>query len=597
MSSWRELRGRARPADLWTPLAEPSVDCLRLLTSSERLLRACRVRGTMRTMVRNPEDTAELRKSRGAFFTPVEIADLLSGWAVRASDDRVLEPSCGDAVILTSAARRLMDLGAGFALREQLVGVDLHEQSLNLAESSLRQHSVDGDLVVGDFFDFVPADPRKFDVVIGNPPYVRYQDFSGDSRLKARQAALAQGVRLDGLASSWAAFVVHATSFLSEAGRLALVLPAELLSVNYAGPVRRFLMDRFETVRLVMFEELVFPGVLEEVVLLLAEGKGPTDRCELLQARNLANLSEIRPRIWHPRPKEGKWMSALLPDDVGATYSGLCSSEAFTTLDQWGSTTLGMVTGRNRYFALRSEEVQSLSLVERDLLRIAPPGSRHLRGLAFTLKAWEEVRSAGGAVYLFDPKLPLSSAAQSYIGVGESDGIHRAYKCRVRGPWWTVPKVPAPDLFLTYMNHEAPRIVANRARVQYLNSVHGIFASPGLKRLAQDLLPIATLNSLTLLGAEVVGRSYGGGMLKLEPTEADVLPVPTPELLTRCASSLRALRPQLSEHLRQGDLTGASKIVDRELFVRTRLLSTRSIDLLRQGRAHLFERRKSRGRT
>ena len=122
---------------------------------------------------------------------------------------------------------------------------------------------------------------------MGNPPYVRYQDFSGVARSRSREAALRAGVPLTGLASSWAAFTVHAALFLKTGGRLGLVLPAELLTVNYAAEVRRFLMERFARVRLVLFTERVFPGVLEEVVLLLADGyeQGPADHCELHQVR------------------------------------------------------------------------------------------------------------------------------------------------------------------------------------------------------------------------------------------------------------------------------------------------------------------------
>ncbi len=73
-----------------------------------------------------------------------------------------------------------------------------------------------------------------------------------------------------------------------------MCLPAELLTVNYAAPVRRFLMKRFARVRLVLFEERVFPGVLEEVVLLLAEGQGPTDHCDLLQTQEYLDTDHER---------------------------------------------------------------------------------------------------------------------------------------------------------------------------------------------------------------------------------------------------------------------------------------------------------------
>lgn len=45
--------------------------------------------------------------------------------------------------------------------------------------------------------------------MIGNPPFVQYQDFSGEARARSRAAALRAGVPLTNLVSSWAAFAVH----------------------------------------------------------------------------------------------------------------------------------------------------------------------------------------------------------------------------------------------------------------------------------------------------------------------------------------------------------------------------------------------------
>ena len=101
-----------------------------------------------------------------------------------------------------------------------------------------------------------------------------------------------------------------------------------------------------------------------------------------------------------------------------------------------------------------------------------------------------------------------------YIVEGEAAGVHKAYKCRVRSPWWKVPRVAVPDAFLTYMNHDTPQIVTNRAGVAYLNSIHGVTFAGAHRQLAMDLLPMAALNTVTLLGSELVGRSYGGGILK-----------------------------------------------------------------------------------
>ena len=542
-------------------------------------------------------NSSDRRKARGAFFTPSAIADHLTSWAVRSPNDRVFEPSCGEAAFLVAAARRLLQLGSTERLAKQLVGVDVHAESVRSARQELDEvYGVAASVGVTDFFDVDAA--GSFDAVVGNPPYVRFQNFFGEAREKARVAAEAEGVRLSGLASSWAAFVVHAAAQLKPSGRLALVLPAELLTVNYAAPVRRYLMQRFSSVALILFEERVFPGVLEEVVLLMAEGPGPTDHCELYQARNLHDLETVASRSWTPSDAADKWMEALLPDEAAEIYDKVRRASTFDDLQSWGETNLGMVSGNNKFFALTADRVRSLGLTESDVLRISPPGSRHLRGLTFSKRMWETMLRGGSRCVLFDPDPDSPSpAAQDYIKEGERRGVQDAYKCRVRTPWWIVPKVALPHLFLTYMNHDTPRLVANRARVSYLNSVHGLVLSPSLQQLGMDVLPIAALNSLTLLGAELVGRSYGGGMLKVEPKEADRLSVPSPEFLATAHSSLRTLRPQLARHLRSGDLDSVVELVDKIVLLRGPVrISRNQVEDLRRARRHLFERRVSRTR-
>ncbi len=540
-----------------------------------------------------PLDTPELRKARGAFFTPAELCRHMAGWAIRTPQDAVLEPSCGEAAFLVAAAERMSALGPGPG---RLRGVDVHPASARQARLILAGTGHRTEITVADFFTLEPT--PTFDAVIGNPPFVRYQDFTGEARARSREAALRAGVNLTKLASSWAAFTVHSALFLKPGGRLALVLPAELLSVNYAAEVRQFLMRRFGRVRLVLFTERIFPGVLEEVVLLLAEGDGGTDRCELQQVRGVAELLGPTGGVvstWQPGRDDSKWTSALLPGPARDVLAEVMARPGATTLHTWGETTLGAVTGNNRYFTRSPEQVRSAGLQARDLVRLSPPGSRHLRGLGLTTREWTALGEEGRSTWLFRPSGEPSKAGLEYIAAGERIGVPEAYKCRVRTPWWRVPLVPPADLLLTYMNADTPRISTNRARVHHLNSVHGVYLHPGRRRLGAELLPLAGLNSLTLLGAETVGRAYGGGMLKLEPREADRLPVPSPEVVESLRPQLLSVRRPVAAALAAGQLLDAVSLVDGVLLAAGLGLTAAEATVIREARELLAGRRAARG--
>jgi hypothetical protein len=101
-------------------------------------------------------DSAGLRKARGAFFTPVELARYISRWALRTATDRVLEPSCGEAAFLLAAADRLDELGATAGVG-QLVGAELHSASAARAQRVVAQAGWPVSIMVGDFFALPPA--------------------------------------------------------------------------------------------------------------------------------------------------------------------------------------------------------------------------------------------------------------------------------------------------------------------------------------------------------------------------------------------------------------------------------------------------------
>lgn len=545
-------------------------------------------------------DTPAARKSRGAFFTPPTVAEAVIAWAVRSGSDRVLEPSCGEAAFLVPAAARLTHLNPeALDKRARLVGVELHDASAERARQALAGPLVPSEIICSDFFALDAS--ANFDAVVGNPPYVRYQGFSGNARSLAQQRALEQGVRMSGLASSWAPFTVHAAGFLAPHGRLGLVLPGEFLNRDYAASVRSFVLRRFSRVALVMFQDRVFPGVSEEVILLLAEGSGGTDHFELYDIKDAEALEsedfmQGSTRRWSPASSTARLTVAASNREATDVLDSLVREGNFVPLSSWGHTRLGIVTGANKYFTLSQSTAERLGIAPDETAMICPPGSRHVRRLDFAAGTWAELDESEQRTRLFRPTSDfeeLSKGAQDYITAGSTAGISNAYKCRVRTPWWRVPDMAAPDFFVTYMNHDVVQICANTARVRCLNSLHGLTLHEEVRsEHALELLSLATLSTATLLSGEHVGRSFGGGMLQVLPREASRLLVPSPSLLKRVAVQLKSAREEIEVALLSDRLVEAVALVDSIVLEG---LAREELDAVRIAHVAMRARRLSRG--
>lgn len=534
-------------------------------------------------------DSAELRKARGAFFTPAVVTQFLAEWAIRSASDRVLEPSCGDGAILRAAVERLRELGDPAPVR----GFELHEDSASAARQLLADLRHAGTIQVGDFLA-TTASP-SFDAVVGNPPYIRYQGFTGESRARGLAAALAQGVRLSKLSSSWASFVVHSSGYLAPEGRLALVLPAELLASNYAQEVRDFLLRRFASVNVVLFGRHVFPGVQTEALLLLAEGTGGCEGVRFATVDDVGRLQTVTFDTVLDFQTGERWTTALVSLETQQHLDHLAAAGMVAPLATWGRLSLGAVTGNNRYFLLSPDRARELRLTSGDVVPVSPAGSSHLRTLTLTKHMHGSLGRDGARTLLFRPGSP-SAAALAYIAQGEEMGVPNAYKCRVRTPWWRTPLPAPPNLFFTYMNEATPQLAANPARLHYVNSVHGLYLDDNHEDLA-EILALAALNSATALSAEISGRAYGGGILKMEPREAARLLVPSPDTVYRLRPILEGSLPEARRLLKAGRLASARGLVDGILFAAGSPMGSDGLAAIREAHDCLSKRRHVRARS
>jgi len=485
----------------------------------------------------------DLDKLRGGYYTSEEVAKWLVSWAIRSAADKILEPSCGDGVFLDAAAARLEELGRSKDdVAEALTGIDIASAEIEKARERLhkRLNGSVSNLVLEnrDFFEWVQSRPvAAFDTVVGNPPFIRYQAFPEPHRTRAMTVMHALGMRPNRLTNIWVPFVAASISLLRPGGRLALVLPAELLQVTYASQLRSFLTDHFRRIDLVACNELFFNNAEQEVVLLLADGameQGSADnicRVALTETRTLSEIVRRKPSVVLAKSKpktiqhdHEKWLKYFLSAKEIEFMRELRLSQTVAELKSHASVDVGVVTGKNEFFVLTKEQMEALNIAEYGTPLVSR--SVHLQGACLAQKDWKSLSESGNRVHLLN-LLPLnggklSASLNRYISEGEAKAVHEGFKCSVRNPWYAVPSVWAPDAFLFRQIYDFPRAVLNQAKATATDTIHRMTC-----RVNKELVVTNSFTYLTAASAEIEGRSYGGGVLELEPTEAERLLMPS----------------------------------------------------------------------
>ncbi|MCY4625548.1 MAG: class I SAM-dependent methyltransferase [Chloroflexi bacterium] len=471
----------------------------------------------------NPQNgIGPMGKRTGAVYTPSALAYFLSNWAVR-PEARVLEPSAGDgqfvqAVTATGQAR------------------ELYAIELDPSASEVARTRGDGSTITytGDFFAWYRSNhyDGTFDAVVGNPPFIRYQNFLEEHREPAFALMREEGLNPTRLTNAWLPFVVVATKALREGGRFAMVLPAELLQVNYARELREFLAKKYEQLHIITFRKLLFEGVEQETLLLLGERRDSSDGAEIsfteiedcgaLTDQVLRKSSSVHADIVHARDK---WTQFFLSPKE---FSLIQEIEATSPnrLGDYAEVDVGIVTGRNQFFVVTRRTAADFGLTEQCLPLVGK--SAHVKGLLLREDDWKLLMQAETPCLLVqlgpDDRAELSDAGLAYVQMGEAAGYHTGYKCRVRAPnWWNVPSVWTPDAFMTRQIYDGPRIVVNHTAAVCTDTIHRLRTRPGVD---PRQLAAVSINSLTWAFSEIKGRSYGGGVLELEPREAEDLPLP-----------------------------------------------------------------------
>lgn len=494
------------------------------------------------------------QKLRGGYYTPPDIAAFLLRWVKEIRPSRLLEPSCGNGVFIEALAEvkgfRNTIVTAFELNREEAIKASASAHRVGFSRASVYPEDF-----LGWAIDQIAAGGARFDAVVGNPPFVRYQYLPAPFQICAEQIFCKLDLPFTKHTNAWVSFVLASIALLRPGGRLAMVVPAEIMHVTHAQSLRSFLGREARRIVIIDPERLWFSDTLQGVVILLVEKKRfKSDSSEGLGMYPVKDREFLRvdPAIVYNTPQtingktmSGKWTRALLDSETRNLFDELAEYRDVHAFNDIAQVDVGIVTGANKFFLVSDKIVQGFKLS-----KWAHPmfgRSEHCPGVIYD----EQQHAANAAkgnptnfLWFRGSGAEIDEAAWAYIKMGESQKLHTRYKCSVRSPWFTVPSVYSTEIGMLKRSHDTPRLILNRIGAYTTDTAYRIRT----KSTTPEVLVGCFINPLTALSAELESRHYGGGVLELIPSEIERLTIPLPQAICVDIAQLDADIRRLPAH-------------------------------------------------
>ena len=513
--------------------------------------------------MRLKKDSSE-QKLRGAYYTPLQLANAMVGLVASHNITNVLEPSCGDGVFIDSLSsmNMLKDIESVTAVE---IETDESEKVRNNYTNNTNIHVLNE-----DFFDFYQRvyGKQSFDLILGNPPYIRYQYLTEEQREIQSSILTSHGMKSNKLINAWVAFLVACVQLLSDNGKVSFVIPAEILQVAYAEDLRLFLSNQLSKITLLTFEQLVFPGIEQEILVFIGEKGGEEKGIRILELSNLEDFKKLdlsSNGFQKLKQIKKKWTKYFVSAEEIKVIQSIREDKRFRKFSELALINVGITTGNNTYFSVDKDTSDSYDLSSVTLPLIGR--SSHAHGIYFTESDWQKNINAGKRAMLISfPDTPYEdypTKHREYIELGEKNKENKGYKCSIRDRWYIVPSVWVPDAFFLRRNNLYPKFVLNRCNAVSTDTMHRIKFNEGIN--TENLL-LSYYNSISFAFTEICGRSYGGGVLEILPGEVGNIMLPVVENIDEALRD--SLLCQIDTIVRNDeDIEKALDLVDQKLLV------------------------------
>ncbi len=210
------------------------------------------------------------------------------------------------------------------------------------------------------------------------------------------------------------------------------------------------------------------------------------------------------------------------PETVNSSGSSVVdklTSEArddlgFVELGSVAKIRIGTVTGANSFFTMSDDDAAEHG-IPASYLRPLLRSSREL-----PLLRTESKDVVNGRMLVIPAGESLPRRVSNYIQAGRRRGLHGRHHTKKREKWYCIPDPVPPAAFMQYMVSDTPFLRANPDGILSTNNIHQITFDADVNEMERAWIELSSYSSIFQWSAEVHGRTYGGGVLKLEPGKA-----------------------------------------------------------------------------
>jgi adenine-specific DNA-methyltransferase len=436
-----------------------------------------------------------------------------------------LEPAVGTGVFFSA-------LRSNSCQVKEAIGVELDSVYAEVAQSLYSDKELS--VIVANYLDFVHQNEHKsrFNLLCTNPPYVRHHHIDPLNKQKLQAHIFSRlGIAVSGLSGLYVYFVLLSHDILADNAIASWLIPSEFLQVNYGKALRDYLLNHVTLLDIHQFdpEDVQFDDALVSSCVITYRKARPTAGNQLLYGFGgtiAAPHMEKTVEIAH-LDSSNKWRFMRGITDGNSVNSAIRIGQLFDIKR-------GLATGANSFFILTEKTVRDYN-IPCIFLRPILPSPRFLQESLITADK-AGLPNISKRLFLLDCTESPEVVRERYPGLwtylesGKANGVADAYLCESRKVWY-FQEQRQPSLFLaTYMGRsettgQCPlHFYLNMSHAVVTNVFLNLYPKPFLCKLLMENSNrpaelLRSLQAITYTQMVEEGRSYGGGLHKLEPRE------------------------------------------------------------------------------